>query len=484
MLAITTAEIYAPVVDFHPQPYTSMYPHAPQSFDPPLASSSSSTLPSLRTATGPAPAHLHSLGMTPSLPSIAHLQMQAHYPQVPSYPPHLPSPRVDQACYPPPSAPADVEWPPHSRLRSHDFTELPIQRPSPVLPQTQAQEGYQYRTGYPSRPERNRSSAQAYYEPDAGQCPPAMPSPPNTPRIYEAQVNQHNQGQYQSAHDEQERIPLAPIRGDYFQAQSVHYPRSVSYDPSYHSAPPLAHPTSFDSAGRFFRRTSDPEQTQPYQSYNHQTIYEDDYAPMRTMRSALVSPKGGQSKIRFDGPPASRGRTVSATSSASFFSDEDKHETVTPFISKLNHLLSLPEYSSFIRWNAAGTCFLFAPQSDSLLAAFARFFRHSNIHSFVRQLNIYGFSRLSMLDLLTAIEGTHPPGEPLVTSDYAGFGHPGFWRGEGCDLTRVKPKVVQKKKSRRAARGELAPAMPVGVGRSVRGIREEVHVGVGGRRPY
>jgi len=452
-----------------------MYSSAAQAYHSPQASSSSSLAsnPAPAGANAPTP-HLHGLGMTPSLPSLS----QMHYAQ-PSYPPHLPSPRIDHAAYAP--VQADADWPPHTRLRSHEFTELPVHRPSPVQP------SYPYRTVYSGQQQlQPQQQGQGYYSDQAGtgSCPSSMPSPPHTPRLNDGPIRQVNA--YTNDYDQPQRIPLAPIRSEYLQSQSQHHPRAASYDPPYHSAP-LGPSHQFDSAGRFFRRTSDPEHVTQYPAHNPYATYHDEYEHLRTVRSAVVSPKGGQSKIRFDGPPMARSRTVSAASTFSFLSDEDKHETVTPFISKLNHLLSIPEYSHFIRWNAEGTCFVFAPQSQELLEAFARFFRHSNIHSFVRQLNIYGFSRLSMLELLQAIESTHPPDEPLVTSDFAGFGHPAFFRSDECDLTRIKPKVVQKKKSRRTVRdNDLAPQIDLSAHRSIRGIREEATAGgmVSARKPY
>ena len=51
-------------------------------------------------------------------------------------------------------------------------------------------------------------------------------------------------------------------------------------------------------------------------------------------------------------------------------------------------MLSRPqEFGSLIRWSADGSAFVFAHSSPELLATFSRYFRHSNVHSFVRQLS-------------------------------------------------------------------------------------------------
>ncbi|KAL8278792.1 hypothetical protein RQP46_008861 [Phenoliferia psychrophenolica] len=174
--------------------------------------------------------------------------------------------------------------------------------------------------------------------------------------------------------------------------------------------------------------------------------------------SFLASGGGGRSAyspnpMQIDGAsgPSSNhgGGSPGETSSASPGDDDDKaSDIVTPFISKLSHLLSHSDYTEFIRWNTSGDSFIFAHTSPDLLDIFARFFRHSNVHSFVRQLNIYGFTRLSTLALLSAIDSVSYPHSSLSASDFSGFSHPLFWRerpGHPCDLAKIKPKSVKSK---------------------------------------
>lgn len=130
------------------------------------------------------------------------------------------------------------------------------------------------------------------------------------------------------------------------------------------------------------------------------------------------------------------------------------------------HLLKHTEYAPYIRWNDGGDAFVFQHTSPHLLDIFTRFFRHSNIQSFVRQLNIYGFTRASTLALLAYIET--PPAEVgagaglggvASPSDYSAFSHPLFWRDDGehggrvCDLSLIKPKRKARKAGKASAKG-------------------------------
>ncbi|GAA5947992.1 hypothetical protein JCM3765_007061 [Sporobolomyces pararoseus] len=97
--------------------------------------------------------------------------------------------------------------------------------------------------------------------------------------------------------------------------------------------------------------------------------------------------------------------------------DTVANEVVTPFISKLSYLLDHPEYQPWIRWDASGTNILIAHTKPRLLEILARYFRHTTISSFVRQLNIYGFKRLTTVSLLSILDSTHLPNSILVSSD-------------------------------------------------------------------
>ncbi|BGP36405.1 hypothetical protein JCM10449v2_000306 [Rhodotorula kratochvilovae] len=161
-----------------------------------------------------------------------------------------------------------------------------------------------------------------------------------------------------------------------------------------------------------------------------------------------------------------------------------EERTTTPFMTKLHFLVHNPELAEVIRWNAEGNAIVFAHASTQLSEALARVFRHGNAHSFVRQLNIYDFKRLSSLELHTAVESLRRPESPLTSADFSGFSHPLFFRdspGRACDLTRLKPKVGKKPSTKNLASAAKAAAVVAaagGAGRP-RNLRSDGKVGGG-----
>ncbi|KWU46907.1 hypothetical protein RHOSPDRAFT_31729 [Rhodotorula sp. JG-1b] len=145
--------------------------------------------------------------------------------------------------------------------------------------------------------------------------------------------------------------------------------------------------------------------------------------------------------------------------------NEERVESPTPFINKLHFLLSSPEYDC-IRWTADGRSFVFAASSPELITAFAQVFRHRNTNSFVRQLNIYNFKRLSGIELSDALAGS----APNATSEYTGFTHSLFFRdapGRRCDLGKIKPtKGKHYSAARRSSAGSVGGASAGGANKA------------------
>lgn len=66
----------------------------------------------------------------------------------------------------------------------------------------------------------------------------------------------------------------------------------------------------------------------------------------------------------------------------------------TAFIHKLYSMLEDDTISHLISWSASGESFVMLPNSD-FSKVLAQYFKHTNISSFVRQLNMYGFHKVS-----------------------------------------------------------------------------------------
>ncbi|GAA6002687.1 hypothetical protein JCM10207_007627 [Rhodosporidiobolus poonsookiae] len=282
--------------------------------------------------------------------------------------------------------------------------------------------------------------------------------------------------------------------------------------PYYASAPPQPSPPLVDQlpvpdplysqpAWRPSTAPSPPALQPPF-SERDQPLYDYYPPPPQQTSSQLLSPfvpatpldrRRSSSGVSFFGEQRVITRRASSfqlggspRSETSYGSDEadDRHDhTVTPFMHKLHFLLNNPEYSDVIRWNAAGTAFVFAHSTEKLATAFGKVFRHSNSHSFTRQLNLYTMKRLSSMELHAAVESVPHPQSDLTSADFAGFSHPLFFRDSPdrvCDLSRIKPKAPPKKKSMQnlAAAGKLGNGPPPRT-RTLRSLRSDSKIGGG-----
>ena len=141
------------------------------------------------------------------------------------------------------------------------------------------------------------------------------------------------------------------------------------------------------------------------------------------------------------------------------------------FISKLWHLMINPDlYGKYIYWSEAGDAIIINSEPD-VAAEFAaeilpKLFKHGNNASFVRQLNLYGFQRVSSSRLLDAAEmravaartgtsGHYGTSAPFNTAMelygvHSSFAHPRFRRGQEAWLVSMKPRSSKKPKKNSA----------------------------------
>lgn len=111
----------------------------------------------------------------------------------------------------------------------------------------------------------------------------------------------------------------------------------------------------------------------------------------------------------------------------------------TPFPVKLHMLLEENEYADIISWQPHGRCFLLHDPKQFLEIVMPRSFKQTKLTSFQRQLNLYGFSRL-----------TSGP-------DKGGYYHELFLRGKRQLCTRMIRMRIKGTRTKAASDPESEP---------------------------
>ena len=112
--------------------------------------------------------------------------------------------------------------------------------------------------------------------------------------------------------------------------------------------------------------------------------------------------------------------------------------SLAPFISKLYEILSTATPADCIKWGAASDTIVVTDQAKFAREVLPRYFKHDNIRSFIRQLNIYGFQRCRNPERAGSVEGEHGELE---------FYHENFLEGRK-DLMRLITRGMPSHKRR------------------------------------
>lgn len=134
------------------------------------------------------------------------------------------------------------------------------------------------------------------------------------------------------------------------------------------------------------------------------------------------SPTGGPpAGTHLDPFPAPRARSVTPSNDGKSSATPNKTQTI--FIHKLYDMLEDDSISHLIRWCSNNVSFIVFP-GEEFSKVLAQYFKHTNIASFIRQLNMYGFHKVNdnfntILDDSASI-GAGPPaaGPPSTTTKW------------------------------------------------------------------
>ncbi|GAA5838549.1 hypothetical protein JCM9279_003278 [Rhodotorula babjevae] len=122
---------------------------------------------------------------------------------------------------------------------------------------------------------------------------------------------------------------------------------------------------------------------------------------------------------------------------------------VKPFIAKLSHLVSQPHnFQDCVVWDGSGTSFIVSANERFVSDVLPRLFGHGNMASFTRQLNVYGFRRLSAAELVARVD--------IDTTDgYSAWSHPDFTRDDKSTLHRMTPRPSRARQLKKAKKHAL-----------------------------
>ncbi|KIW08188.1 uncharacterized protein PV09_01119 [Verruconis gallopava] len=127
--------------------------------------------------------------------------------------------------------------------------------------------------------------------------------------------------------------------------------------------------------------------------------------------------------------PTSNGTSAPAVGAAA--ATQQPKVVQTAFIHKLYNMLEDPSIQHLISWSSTNDSFVMSPSTE-FSRVLSSYFKHTNISSFVRQLNMYGFHKVS------DVFHTGQPDSPLWEFKH---GNGNFKRGDLVGLREIKRRA-------------------------------------------
>ena len=112
-------------------------------------------------------------------------------------------------------------------------------------------------------------------------------------------------------------------------------------------------------------------------------------------------------------------------------SAQSTQSSITAFLAKLWALVNDQSCDDLIAWDVSGASFHVYDQSRFAREILPRYFKHNNFASFIRQLNMYGFRKISTIE----------HGALISEGDDIEFAHPSFIRGHDTLLELIKRRA-------------------------------------------
>lgn len=108
---------------------------------------------------------------------------------------------------------------------------------------------------------------------------------------------------------------------------------------------------------------------------------------------------------------------------------------VPAFLAKLWKMVDDPSTNDLILWSPSGTSFLIRDQTRFCKELLPMYYKHNNLASFIRQLNMYGFHKVVSVDA----------GSTNLDHDENEFHHPCFIKDRPYMLEHIKRKITGNK---------------------------------------
>jgi hypothetical protein len=124
---------------------------------------------------------------------------------------------------------------------------------------------------------------------------------------------------------------------------------------------------------------------------------------------------------------------------------------ITAFLAKLWALVNDISCDELIAWDPSGNSFHVYDQSRFAREILPRYFKHNNFASFIRQLNMYGFRKISNIE----------HGSLKNERDDIEFAHPSFIRGQDTMLEFIKRRAPENQPKANLQSIKIEPPTPI-----------------------